>query len=582
MAYTIDFETNNHAEDCHIWVWGICNIDTLEFWYGTTWEELFEFWGNHNSDTYYFHNLKFDGEFIISYLLLHNYHHSNSSRLEDDEFTTLISDRGTFYSIKLIAQSKRGKRKNITIQDSLKLINSSVEKIAKDFKLPILKGKIEYDKPRAIGYIPDKMEIEYLKNDVQIMAMALSIFSRTSHNKMTIASNAMADYIAIISKASFKRLFPVLPHNVDKDIRQAYRGGWTYLKDGYSGVIIEKGQVFDVNGLYYYVMHDRSFPIGEPKFFKGKYQYDKIFPLYVQMLTCQFKLKENYLPTIQIKQNYNFIPTEYATDSNGEDVTLCLTSVDMKLFFEHYDVYNITYHSGWKFRQRSGIFRDYVDKWTQVKVDSEKEGNGAQRSIAKMYLTNLYGKFGKNPLVASKIPYLGKDEIVKYHTTEFEIKQGIYIPVACFVTAYAREITIRAAQANYDRFIYSDTDSIHISGWEPPKTIKVDKYDLGAWKMEGTFTKAKFLRAKSYIERITDTDYLDNENTHLKVTCAGLPRGILKITDENGNERNIREDDGIITFENFNIGFELQGGLKSKRVKGGVILKNSPFKIKEK
>lgn len=580
MSYTIDFETNNHLDDCHIWCWGICDIDTLQFTWGRTWEELFDFWSNHTSGIYYFHNLKFDGEFIISYLLLNGWKHKGDSRLSKNEFTTLISNKGVFYSMQLTVQSNKGKLHTITIQDSLKLINSSVQKIAKDFKLPLLKGKIDYNYPRPIGYMPNRKEIDYLHNDVEIMARAIKIFNRTSHHKMTIASNAMADYISIVSKKSFDRLFPKLPEYIDRDIRQAYKGGWTYLKSGYSGKILGKGQVFDVNGLYYHVMWQYAFPIGEPKFFKGKYKYDKTYPLYVQMFTCQFKLKEGYLPTIQIKQNFNFIPTEYATDSKGEDVTMCLTSVDLELFFDHYEVYNIVYHSGWCFRERRGLFKTYVDKWVKVKVGSEKSGNMAERAVAKMYLTNLYGKFGKNPQVASKEPYLDKNDVVKYHTTPIEIKDGVYIPLACFVTAYARRITIKAAQSNYDRFVYADTDSIHIVGWEAPKDIKVDKYELGAWKMEGSFIKAKYLRAKSYMETMLKEVYDETSENYLKVTCAGMPKDALKIKESDGTERPITESDGIITYDNFNIGLEVQGGLKARRVKGGVVLVNSPFKIR--
>lgn len=576
MSYTIDFETNNHVDDCHIWVWGICHIETLKFYWGTTWNELFEFWKEHGNQTYYFHNLKFDGEFIISKCLTDGWEHTNDSQLDKNQFTTLISNKGVFYSIKLAIESKRKKLSTINILDSLKLINSSVKKIAKDFKLPIKKGKIDYNKQRPIGYIPTREEIEYLQNDVEIMARALKIFFKSSHDKMTIASNALADYKSIIGNKAFNRLFPELPYNIDKDIRQAYKGGWTYLKQGYSHKIVGKGQVFDVNGLYYHVMHEYSFPVGEPKFFNGKYKYDPVFPLYVQMFTCQFELKKDYLPTLQIKQNFNFIPTEYATTSNGEDVTLCLTNIDLELFLEHYEVTNRVYHSGWCFRAKAGLFTEYVDKWVKVKVDSEKEGNGAERSVAKMYLTNLYGKFGKHPQVASKIPYLKENGIVGYHPTDPEIKKGIYIPLACFVTAYARRITITSAQKNYDRFIYSDTDSIHLEGWEEPADIKVDKYELGAWKMEGKFVKAKFLRAKSYMEKILD----DDGATHLKVTCAGMPKDALIIQEPDGTERGITEEDGIITFENFNFGMEVTGGLKARRVKGGVVLMDSPFTIK--
>ena len=90
--------------------------------------------------------------------------------------------------------------------------------------------------------------------------------------------------------------------------------------------------------------------------------------------------------------------------------------------------------------------------------------------MAKLMLNALYGKFATSLDVQSKMPYLTDDGIVHYSLTEKEQKDGIYIPMGCFITAYAREKTIRKNQAikdysinkyGQDLYIYSDTDSIH-------------------------------------------------------------------------------------------------------------------------
>ena len=81
----------------------------------------------------------------------------------------------------------------------------------------------------------------------------------------------------------------------------------------------------------------------------------------------------------------------------------------------------------------------------------------------------LYGKFGLSVQVASKIPYF-EDDIVKYKLTEKEEREGVYLPVALFVTAGGRVDTITNAQKirdntikdyGVDLYYYSDTDSIH-------------------------------------------------------------------------------------------------------------------------
>ena len=117
----------------------------------------------------------------------------------------------------------------------------------------------------------------------------------------------------------------------------------------------------------------------------------------------EFSLRVN---TSRIRyNNLSFIPTQYLESSDGEDVTLCLTNVDLELFMEHYNVYNIEYHSGWKFKSTIGLFKDYIDKWNKVKMESTLNGNKAMRTLAKLMLNALYGKFALNPNVQSKLQH---------------------------------------------------------------------------------------------------------------------------------------------------------------------------------
>ena len=64
-------------------------------------------------------------------------------------------------------------------------------------------------------------------------------------------------------------------------------------------------------------------------------------------------------------------------------------------------------------------------------------------------LNSLYGKFGLNPDVRSKYPYLNEDGIVKYALYDAEIRDSIYIPVASFITSYARYKIHPAVHAGY-------------------------------------------------------------------------------------------------------------------------------------
>ena len=97
--YTIDFETRNSTLDLanketSVWLWDICSCDTFKHRYGTTLDELFRFVFDEIKEDviYYFHNLKFDGSFLISYLLTHGYTWSDKTfkEIQPYYFNSLI------------------------------------------------------------------------------------------------------------------------------------------------------------------------------------------------------------------------------------------------------------------------------------------------------------------------------------------------------------------------------------------------------------------------------------------------------------------------------------------------------------
>lgn len=574
--FTADFETTTDEKDCRVWAYALCEIGKPDnFYYGNNIEDFFKTL-QYKRENYvlYFHNLKFDGEYIFNYLLNNGYECIKDKKdRKTKTFTTLISDTGQFYSIEIFFEVENKKHINkVTIYDSLKILNFSVDKIAKAFDLPIRKLELDYTKYREVGHVLTPEEVDYIRNDVEIMARALDFMFKERLTKMTIGSDALSYYKEM--NKNFNKYFPILPYEIDMDIRKSYKGGFTYLNDCYKEKETGRGLVLDVNSLYPSVMTGEYLPFGEPIYFVGKYEEDALYKLYIQTLTCSFELKEGKIPTIQIKNNLAFVPNEYVKSSDGDLVTLTLTNVDLKLFFENYNVKDITYHSGWKFKALKGLFTSYITYWTEKKINAKKEGNNVLYLISKLMLNSLYGKFGLNPNVGSKYPYLNEEGIVKYGNYPIEIRDSIYIPVASFITSYARNKTIRTSQAikdytlkNYgkDYYIYSDTDSIHLlemSKEELSSFVEIDDYKLGAWKMESTFVRGKYIRQKCYIEL--------GEDDKLNVVVAGLPKKL-------GN---------IINFDNFKVGFTTENmdikekKLTFKHVKGGVLLVNTDFTIK--
>jgi hypothetical protein len=367
--------------------------------------------------------------------------------------------------------------------------------------------------------------------------------------KLTVGADALNEYKNIRGKRLFDKLFPVLPEQMDMEIRAAYRGGWTYADTRFQGKITGPGITYDVNSLYPSVMYDRVLPYGEPIYAPGLPSPTKEYPLFIVSVTFTAKLKPGHVPCIQVKGTSHFLATEYQTDI-PEPVTMSATNVDLALWEAHYDMDILAYNGGWLFHGVSGLFTDYIDKWMDVKANSE----GGMRALAKLQLNSLYGKFATNPNVTPKVPvYDPETDTVKLVLGDEETRDPVYTAMGVFITAYARDVTIRAAQDNYDVFAYADTDSLHLLVDDNPAGLEVDPHKLGAWKREYNFTEALFVRAKAYIEKMADGSHV----THV----AGLPDRIAH----------------QLTIADFVGGRRFEGKLQPKRVPGGIVLEDVGF-----
>ena len=594
-TFMADFESTTTEENCHVWAWAVCEVgDPDNLWIGT---DIYDFmdWCETRPENVkvWFHNLKWDSQFIISWCFQNDFVYAEKPEDRATKtFRAAISDKGLYYTLEVIFWLKGKNVKKVTFFDSSKLFpNMGVDDVAKAFHMPISKLKIDYTAHDNLPYgsplTPE--EKEYIINDVQIMANALYQFKAQGLDKITIGSNALAEYKKLIGDRTFKRWFPRLKYH--DELAQGYKGGVCMLGPGVMDQTIGRGLVLDKNSMHPWVMKEKPLPYGTPIYYRGEYTPDPLYPLYTQMIRCSFKIKKGKLPTIQLKHSDYYSGNEYVTDSHDEEITMVLNSVDLQLFMEHYEPLNLEYIGGWKFMAQVGMFDAYIDKWTGIKIQAETEGNFGLRLIAKTMLNSLYGKFGTSTTRKSKHPEMGDDGKVKYIDADPVAQEGVYVPVASFITSYAREETLRSAQRIIDdynagkskiRFLYMDTDSLHIAtdDFAIPEGLDIDKYRLGAWKMESKFEKAKFLRAKCYIENeiISEEEYtegIEGEEKFLytqeqdgfrklKITVAGMPSECYP----------------LVNFQNFKVNAEYQGKKQQKIVPGGVILTSIDFTIK--
>lgn len=529
----------------------------------------------------YYHNLKFDGAFWLSYLLVDKKFTQAYDKIGDKEtdvkwkqqfkmfnntFKYSISDRGTWYSIIV-----KVKNHFIEIRDSLKLLPFSVKRIGESFGTKHKKLDMEYTGFRYAGCEITKEEQEYIANDVLVVKEALEIMFKQGHNKLTIGSCCLEEYKKICRSSleiqlDYTEMFPNLydfkidkqEHkydNADDWLRKSYRGGWCYLVKGKENKIKTNGTTADVNSLYPSMMSSKSgnkYPIGLPKFWTGNFIPEEALKenmYYFVRIKTRFYIKDNYLPFIQVKGDLKYKATEsletsdvynhenddyfpYYIDKNGNiqqaKVELTLTMTDYQLIKEHYELVDFEIIDGCYFYSMVGIFDEYINKYAKIK----KESKGALRELAKLFLNNLYGKMASSTDSSFKIAYVKDDKSIGFMQVVENDKKPGYIAIGSAITSYSRNFTIRAAQKNYygaekRGFIYADTDSIHCDLLpQEIKGIEVDDKEFCCWKLESCWDKGIFTRQKTYIEHVTHENLipLEESKQYNNIKCAGMPK----------------------------------------------------------
>ena len=585
-----DFETTvfQNQEYTEVWASALVELYTEDVIIHHSIEDLFNYIISLNSNLIiYYHNLKFDGEFWLSYLLVKQKFSQAYYKLDaegksikwykdrDMKNRTLkysISDMGQWYTITFKVNNHY-----IELRDSLKLLPFQVKKIGEGFKTKHQKLEIEYKGFRYAGCEITEKEKDYISNDVLVVKEGLEFLFNEGHNKLTIGACCMSEYKKICKQSmniqlEWEELFPDLSkyeldfikysaHNADEYIRKSYKGGWSYVVKGKENQMKYNGLTVDVNSLYSSMMHSSSnnyFPVGLPHFWKGDIP-EKVMEneyYYFIRIKTRFRIKKNYLPFVQVKNTLAYMGTEMLETSDIYDrktdkyydkyydfdgnlveakIILTLTMTDYKLLQDHYDLYDTEILDGCWFYKVKGLFDEYIDPFAEIKQNSK----GARRELAKLFLNSLYGKFATNNKSSFKVAYIKEDGTIGYYIIQEYEKDLCYIPIGSAITSYARNFTIRAAQKNYygkDKkgFIYADTDSIHCDlKPEELKGIPTHPTKFSHWKIESSWDKAIFVRQKTYIEHVIAENLEPIDKPYHNIKCAGMPersKNLLRIS----------------------------------------------------
>lgn len=637
-VYMADFETtvtgDKNQSETEVWTAALVQVETP---HDDTVEEdvyidnsldafmarLFFMTGKHHSIVY-FHNLKFDGSFIIDWLLKKGYNLAlndwdgkwrKTKYMSKKSFKCTITNMGVWYTIEI--KSPTGSL--ITIKDSLKLLPFSVEQIGKGFGTKHKKLSIDYVGDMHAGGKITEEQKKYITNDVLVVKEALEIFFKDGLDKLTIGACCKDQYKKSIMSCDAETWFPSM-YNVELDantygadnaetyIRKSYKGGWCYLKRGCENIVFKHGCTADVNSLYPSKMLDNEYPTGKPVFWKGNYipeEATKPNHVFVVRVRTRFYLKKGKLPTIQIKGSPYYKGTEWLESSDisykgkryryiknvdgsiTEAIpTLTLTQADYQMLLDHYDLEDFEILDGCWFWSCPGeiLFGPYIHHWAEIKMNSK----GPLRQEAKLFLNNLYGKFAAHIENCTKAPYLEDGKVKFYEIKDIDPDKEWYIPIGSFITAYARQFTINAAQANYSRFIYADTDSIHCTGrGETLKGIKIHNTKFSHWCLEAHWDEAIFVRQKTYIEHVVENEDGLLDEPYYNIKCAGMdkrPRQLLNASLSGQTIEAESEDETRFLsirrkLTDFRVGLSVPSKLITKRISGGIVLVRTDFCI---
>lgn len=413
----------------------------------------------------YIHNLKYYAPYILQEFEKRGYENKQEGGI--DTFQTLTTGQNVYYVIKYETVNKKGLKVKIDIRDSNKKLPLSYEQIKKALN-------------------------ENNISNLEALRKALLNQYEQGMNHLTLASDSMATWIDMIGGYSVAgQILAPLTKEQDAFMRRSYFGGFLFCRAG----TYKHGFSLDYNSAYPYIMKTAKLPYGEPIYFKGKYQKNEIYDLYVQKIIVDCELKDGYIPAIRDENGDYLINTDIPQE-------LTLTSVDLNLLYKFYNIYAIEYVEGYMMKSVIGLFSEFVNKFYDMKKNGKTPG---EVLTAKLILNMLYGKFGTTTRRTNKqvVSVNGEIKTQKIDIQEVEPRR---VDLASFITAYVRERTINIAQKLNELgiLLYCDTDSVHFEAEEIPQELSeyIDEKELGKLKIEAEFIEAKMIAPKCYAERI--------------------------------------------------------------------------------
>lgn len=604
--YFADFETTTYfskqfQEEGHtnVWLWAIMD-ENNGIKIGKTLDEFMDYiLQDGKNKIIYFHNLSFDGDFIIKWLF-RNY--PNNFK-QDMQFTTpnfevvnhvpkynwfsFFKNGSKIYNIDwYVRRQIRNKIMKIKVQFrcTYNLMPCAINTLGKSFKI----NKMDEDAIQGLikkGYIKNENEfydlggnhvhddaflkkifVEYIKRDVQIAKVAFLNYKNvvetsqdafnSRYNKQDVHLQKILTTASLVQKLvknnvwnnkffkkSVKQGLKIHSYEQYELMRKFYSGGFTQFNPKYHNRVFEKnGYSIDINSSYPWAM-TQPLPYGE---LLDEKPTSENFLTYV-IVDMEFKIKPKYINFICLK-NKGVGTSRYSIFGKS-------TYYFLLQEFEFYQkIYNIKINSiQYKYARCFTFLKPFIEEYYKLKEQADKNGQAALKTTYKLLLNSLYGSFAKKAIYPSivwvdkimyeklkngDVEYLLDEKNKKWFAKTFKeevINKNLYcidmekeikprkfpnMLIGATITAYSRLKLLNAIyDVGVDNFAYCDTDSIFIIGKKEniPKSIKLDEYELGAWKVEYEFKKGKILGAKRYVFSGEDENKTKNATSGIKL-----------------------------------------------------------------
>lgn len=430
------------------------------------------------------------------------------------DFPTLDSDnhmRDLGYTLKslvdgcppIILNYTIGTRK-VTYIDSMNYFRSSLKQMGA--VIGAEKGDVKFDNKYTAKLL------RYCIRDVVILRESiLGLFMYLRDNDLSRITHTIASLALSIYLRRFNSSQIMIDGNEERSNvgRQSYFGGRT--EAFYLGESHEKRHLIDINSQYPFIMAATKFPYRTIAHYKYVGLNDLIDVMDRYCVTAVVDLDTDIAAyPVKINNRTCFPTGTFKTYLSTPEINYALNHDHIKKVYSIM-LYDHTY-----------LFKDYVDYFYNARIQYRKQGNEVWAALAKMLLTNLYGKFGQSHREWTKCDFLPRGYPHTRHEVDYVTKKRLYImeinnevfisntqteardsfpAIAAHVTAGARMMLQQTMDfVGHENVFYCDTDSLLLNDTGFNKIKKnLDDDRLGAWGFVDTYDYTNIRGAKDYV-----------------------------------------------------------------------------------